>query len=718
MIRFLLLFLVAVLNSPSSRGGEGLWIPLLIDSLNYPDMKEKGLRLHPDEIYSTKHPSLKDAVVIFGNGCTGELISPDGLVITNHHCGYSRVQSHSTVEQNYLNDGFWAGSRKDELPNPGLTVSFLKRIEDVTQMALAGVSDSLPERERNGLISVNLAKIRGKAGEGTHYMAEVKPFFFGREYYLFVYEIFRDVRLVGAPPESIGSFGGDTDNWMWPRHTGDFSLFRIYASKDNEPADYSPDNVPYKPGKYFNISTAGVNEGDFTMVMGYPGRTDEYLTSRGLEIIAKKSLPVKIEMRTLRLKALGNEMAKGPEFKLKHASKYKTISNAWKKWIGVTRGVERSGVINDKKLQEEAFSQWSQIPGSNTAGYARLMQQFDELYSGYEPLYLTIDLGNELMNAVDIFDHVGSALTVFHASPDSSDIHKMRMRQQLKQRGNGYFTSGALTIDKQLLPELLRIYAENTDPRFHPAVFTRVSNEFNNDYNAYSNYLFNSSVFTNTARFNKMLKKPMRTIMKRMSADPMLGLYRDMSSIFLFDLYGKVDSLNLELNRLYRKYLTGLMEMDASRIFYPDANFTMRVTYGKVEGYNPSDAVTYRHFTTLAGILEKEDAGNADYKVPAQIKDLAMKRDFGPYTVEGEVPVCFVASNHTSGGNSVSPVLNANGDLIGINFDRNWEGTVSDYAYDPLVCRNISLDVRYILFVIDKVADADWLLNELTIIDK
>jgi hypothetical protein len=718
MIRFLSIIVVAVLISPSSRCGEGLWIPLLIDSLNYPDMKEKGLMLLPDEIYSTEQPSLKDAVVIFGNGCTGEVISPNGLVITNHHCGYSRIQSHSTIEKNYLNDGFWAGSREDELSNPGLTVSFLKRIEDVTQMALLGVPDSFPERERNGIISANLSEIRTKAIEGSHYVAEVKPFFFGRKYYLFVYEIFRDIRLVGAPPESIGSFGGDTDNWMWPRHTGDFSLFRIYANKSNEPADYSPDNVPYKPQKYLNISTDGVKEGDFTMVMGYPGRTDEYLTSYGLELIAKKSLPAKIEMRTLRLKALSNAMSNKPELKLKYASKYKSISNAWKKWIGVTSGIDRSGAINKKKLLEEAFSQWSQKTGSVSNRYSGLMQEFNDLYTGYEPLYLTIDLGNELMNSVDIFDLAGSLQTAVHTSPDSSDNYKTRIKQRLKQRGNGYFTSGALAIDKQVMPDLLRIYAENTDPVYHPAVFTRVRNEFNNDFNAYSDYLFGSSMFTDSARFNKVLKKPMRNITKRMSSDPVFGLYRDMSSIFLVNLYGKVDSMNLELNRLYRKYLTGLMEMDTARIFYPDANFTMRVTYGKVEGYNPSDAVVYSHFTTLNGLLEKEDPENADYKVPAQIKDLAKNRDFGPYTAGGEVPVCFIASNHTSGGNSGSPVLNARGDLIGINFDRNWEGTVSDFAYDPSVCRNISLDVRYVLFVIDKVADADWLLNELTIINK
>jgi hypothetical protein len=711
--KHLVVLFLAITEALNVSSGEGMWLPNLLDSLNYEDMKEKGLRLTPDEIYSINQASLKDAIVIFGGGCTAELISPDGLLITNHHCGYSRIQAHSTVDTNYLADGFWARSRSDELPNPGLSVTFLIRIEDVTDKVLKDIPDSISEDERNRKVSINASIIEEEATLGTKYNAEVKSFYYGREYYLFIYENFTDVRLVGAPPEAIGRFGGDTDNWIWPRHTGDFSLFRIYAGKDNEPSSYSPENVPYKPRKYLKISADGIKEGDFTMVLGYPGRTDEYLMADGLDMIAGKALPAKIEMRGLRLNAIANEMAKGPALRLGYSSQYVSISNSWKKWIGVVKGVERSGAIQEKQQLEKDFDRWARELKSDPAGYSSLVTEINNLYASLKPLYLSNDLANELLNSLTVFNQVGDFMERLYMLRDSSEHYKKDALQSMKN----LFRSNSFEIDKLVMPSLLRIYAVNTDDPYHPAFYQEIESGFNNDYNKYVDYLFNSSVFTNSTRYARLLSKPLDRIQKKVMADPMSTLLMDFSKTLMYSVYRQSDSLNLEINRLNRRYLTGLMAMETSHVFYPDANFTMRVAYGKVEGYKPTDAVDYSYYSTLDGIIEKENPDITDYLVPEKLKELYANNDQGPYTEDGKVPVCFIASNHTSGGNSGSPVMNAEGNLIGINFDRNWEGTVSDYAYDPAVCRNISLDIRYVLFVIDKVADADWLLDELTILN-
>ncbi len=716
MIRLLILLGLFFFPSFSVRCGEGMWLPLHIDSLNLQDMQRLGLTLGAGEIYSTGHPSLKDAVVIFGNGCTGEVISPDGLLITNHHCGFSRVQQHSTVEKNYLADGFWAASRDEELPNPGLTAAFLIRMEEVTAVALKGLNDSVPEQERNNIIYKNLADIQRKATENNGFNSEIKSFYFGSRYFLFVYEVFMDVRLVGAPPESIGKFGGDTDNWIWPRHTGDFSLFRIYAGKDNKPAEYSRDNIPYKPVKYLPLSLDGVNAGDFTMVIGYPGRTDEYLTSRGLKMIAEKALPAKTEMRSLRLQGLRNEMEKSPEEKLRYISKYYNISNAWKKWIGVTKGVERSDAIHLKKEQELKFNEWIKSNPSKNEGYDSLLNRFKFAYDQYEPLYLANDLGTELLNSIGIFNVAKNFLTHYYDLIDSSRAYNQVTIDKLKRSGLAFFRSGTENIDEYILPDLLRIYAENTDEKYHPDLYKEIRDKYDNNYKDYTDHLFGTSLFTDSVRYQKLLKKSPKIIHRELWADPLPAMYREFVHMMLFNVHGKTDSLERVLNRLYRKYMTGLMAMDSGRLFYPDANFTMRISYGKVEGYNSRDAVSYTYQTTLDGVMEKEDENVADYRIFPKLKEVYRNHDFGKWDVNGKVPVCFIASNHTSGGNSGSPVLNANGEMIGINFDRNWEGTVSDYVYNPSICRNISLDVRYVLFIIDKVANASWLLDELTLV--
>ncbi len=544
----------------------------------------------------------------------------------------------------------------------------------------------------------------------------MKSFYFGTRYFLFVYEVFKDVRLVGAPPESIGKFGGDTDNWIWPRHTGDFSLFRIYANKDNKPAEYSPDNVPYKPAKYLPLSLDGVKDGDFTMVMGYPGRTDEYLTSRGLKMIAEKSLPAKIEMRSLRLQGLKNEMDKSPAAKLRFVSRYYNISNPWKKWIGVTKGVERSDAVNLKREEEERFAQWIKSNPSKNAGYDSVLGRFNNIYDQYEPLFMANDLGNELLNSVELFTLVKNGLANYYNLLDSSRAYNQVALKKQSVSGRAFFRSGAENVDKFILPDLLRIYAENTEEKFHPDLYKEIREKYGNNYRAYTDHIFQTSLFTDSTRFEKLLNKSPKVIHQKLWTDPLPALYREFVHLMLFRVRGKSDSLERDLNRLYRKYMTGLMAMDTGRLFYPDANFTMRIAYGKVEGYSSGDAVSFTSQTTLDGVMEKEDDNVDDYAIFPKLKEVYRNHDFGQWAVNGKVPVCFIASNHTSGGNSGSPVLNGNGEMIGINFDRNWEGTVSDYIYNPAICRNISLDVRYVLFIIDKVANASWLLDELTLV--
>jgi hypothetical protein len=575
MNRFLLFLLFTINIFRSANAGEGMWIPLLLDSLNYKDMLEKGLRLSPEEIYSINQASIKDAVVMFGGGCTGELISTEGLLITNHHCGYSRIQSHSTVVNDYLTNGFWAGSKSEELPNPGLSVTFLIRMENVTDTVLKDVPESLPEVERNERVAANIAGVRNKAISGSHYLAEVKPFYFGKEYYLFVYEIFNDIRLVGAPPEAIGRFGGDTDNWVWPRHTGDFSLFRIYAGKDNKPADYSPDNVPFKPRKYLNISVDGVNEGDFTMVLGFPGRTDEYLTSDALSMITQKSLSAKIEMRTLRLNALKDEMAKSPEARLRYASKYVGISNSWKKWIGVNKGIVQSHVIEAKEQLEKDFDTWAGNPANDAIGYSSIIEELANLYSLLEPLYLSYDIGSELLNSLELSSIVNEVQLKFYAIHDSSDENKRSAIQYIKRAGSSFFKSNAMEIDRKILPVLLKIYADNTNLQYYPDLFNMIKEKFKGDYPAYVAGVFNTSIFTDSIRYLKLFNKPEKNIRKKIMNDPLIAIYKDFSRMLMYNVYDKSDSLNHEINRLYRKYLSGIIAMDPSRVLYPDANFTI-----------------------------------------------------------------------------------------------------------------------------------------------
>ncbi|MBN1414690.1 MAG: S46 family peptidase [Bacteroidales bacterium] len=711
----LFLFLLNIfLFSVQVFAGEGMWIPLLLENRVIADMQAAGLKLSATDIYNINQACLKDAVILFGKGCTGELISPDGLLITNHHCGYGRIQAHSTLENDYLTDGFWAYSRNQELPNPGLTVSFLVRIEDVTEKILRSVRPDMSDRQRAVAIDSIAETIVADAVMNTHYEAEIESFYFGSDYFLFVYEVFRDIRLVGTPPSSIGKFGGDSDNWLWPRHTGDFCLFRIYAGIDNAPAPYSPENVPYKPKKYLTISTKGVQEGDFTMVIGYPGRTDEYLYSEGLAIIADEILPAKIKMREERLRIMAEEMSKSPEIKLQYANIYQGVSNAWKKWEGIVEGVKRTGVIHEKIRQEKRLADGHLTDTPSPALFTPVLRELHEFYTSNKTGIITSDLGHEAISSFEILPFTYNFIDKTLSLVNYDTTHYVILKDKLKSMANDFYKNVDLNIDRRTMPGILEIYFTSADPLYYPEIYKTIRKKFNGNIQDYVDYLYKKSLFTHPAKLNKTIDRLSRGTIKKLLSDPVAEMYQSFANA-LSKYYPVADSLSLVRQRLYKDYLDGLFAQDTNRLYYPDANFTMRIAYGRVEGYKAADAITYNYFTTTDGIIEKEDPEIADYKVNERLKQLIEKKDFGPYGTNAILPVCFIASNHTSGGNSGSPVLNAEGCLIGINFDRNWEGTISDYKYDPAVCRNISLDIRYVLFIIDKYAGASNILQELTI---
>lgn len=698
-----------------SNAGEGMWIPSLLKKFNIKDMHKKGFKLSAEEIYSINNSSLKDAVVLFGRGCTGEIISDEGLLITNHHCGYGAIQSHSTVENNYLKEGFWAQNKDQELANPGLEATFLVRIEDVSKKVLKNVTPDMTEAERSQTIQKAIEKVEKKATEGTNYNAVTKPFYYGNEFYMFIYETYKDVRLVGAPPSSIGKFGGDSDNWMWPRHTGDFSLFRIYADENNEPAEYSESNQPYNPKKHLTISLEGYEEGDFTMVMGYPASTEQYMTSHGVNLIKNVRHPKRISIRDKRLEVMNEYMAESESIKIKYAAKQSGASNAWKKWKGVIRGLERYNAIKKKKQLENRFRKWAKAQKKRKEKYDGLLPAFKQTYAEAKPLYIARDFfvetgyyGIELVRFARGF---GSLLRA-NANDTIAD-----MTAKVQSHAKDFFKDYVENIDREICPKMLKAYHENVDERFHFAVFDKIDKEFDGNYHKYVNNLYDNTIFTDSNKVYNLLANFDLKDTSVIQKDPAYKLAKQYFDTYTKHIRPVYNQKNTKLDSLYRIYVTGLQKMKEDKVFWPDANFTMRVAYGEVKGYNPRDAVVYRHYTTLEGVMEKNRKGIKDYKVPEKLKALYQQKDFGDYAREdGTMPVCFVATNHTSGGNSGSPVMNDEGQLIGVNFDRNWEGTMSDIMYDPSQCRNISLDIRYPLFIIDKFANADHLIEEMTIV--
>lgn len=652
----------------TARADEGMWLPSLLGKERIAHMQQLGLKLSAEEIYSINQASLKDAIVRFAGGCTAELISSEGLLITNHHCGYGAIQSHSSVEHDYLTYGFVAENRSAELPNPGLKVDFLVRMDDVTEMMNKGISGKMGKAEIDSVLSANRKRIVEEAvGGDSNLHAEVDPFYYGNQWYLFIFKVYKDVRLVMAPPSSVGKFGGDTDNWMWPRHTGDFSVFRIYAGKDNQPADYSTDNVPFHPAKHFTISTKGVKEGDFTFIYGYPGKTQRYLHSEGVRYIAEKGDPQKVALRTVRLDAMNKYQKEDPATRIKYASKNANVSNAWKKWQGEMLGLRRLHTVDKKVAAEKEFEKWAK--GTQ---YEGITDTLGNLYRQQEPLQYAVDLYREGPLSIEIVKFALSATAG-------------------KANGNSFYKDYCKVIDSTSAVQLVGIWKESLPSVMLPKTDVSVGDVF-----------AGSKLFTPEG-------------FESLSDDE---LKNDPAVVFAAAVNEKYQEIAVEnahlskkIDEAYKVYMAGLMKRGG--LFFPDANLTLRVAYGRVQGYSPSDAVYYRPQSTIEGVMQKDNPEIYDYDVPEKLRELYAKKDYGRWESDGTVPVAFIATNHTTGGNSGSPVINADGELIGINFDRVWEGTMSDLEFDPLVCRNISIDIRYALFIMDKLMGAGYLLSEM-----
>ncbi|MDD3685688.1 MAG: S46 family peptidase [Bacteroidales bacterium] len=718
MKKLILLLLAKMIFFSFVIADEGMWIPILMEKYNYEDMKAKGFKLSAEDIYSVNNASMKDAIVIFGGGCTGEMISSEGLLITNHHCGYGNIQKHSSLEYDYLTNGFWAMSREQELSNPGLKVTFLISMADVTERVLQDVTDKMTEAERAKIIDRNIEELEKRAVEGTHYEARVESFYEGNQYFIFVNEVFTDVRLVGAPPSAIGKFGGDTDNWMWPRHTGDFSLFRVYCGKDGKPAAYSKDNVPYTPKKFFPISTKGVDQGDFTMVFGYPGTTTQYLPSFAVEQIMNETDPARILIRGEKLDIINAAMNSDPLIRIQYSAKAASVANGWKKWIGEIRGLKRLDAVNVKREYEAGFTKWVQNNRGLFAKYGNILSEYEKIYKEMSPYNNAMIYINEAGLGSDAI-----LLALRMRSLEGVKTNSVQNIETLKRDAQGkadaHFKDYNEATDKKIFAEMIKLYYENVPKEFHPAYFAnfeKITAKSANKYQAFADYCFSKSVFCNKDKFNKFLSELSPKSYKILMKDPVYLLMKDFVSVYQNQLMDPYDNYQVKLDSLNRIYMKAQMEYQPEELFYPDANFTLRITYGKVDNYCPADGVEYDYFTTLDGIIEKDNPEIYDYDVPDKLKELYFAKDYGRYADEdGTMHVAFIGTNHTTGGNSGSPVINANGELIGINFDRNWEGTMSDVMYDPEMCRNITLDIRYALFVIDKYAGAGHLIEEMEI---
>lgn len=709
------LFLIALLGE-FARADEGMWLPIFAEKYNLKAMQAKGFKLSAQDIYSENQNSLKEAVVIFGRGCTGEIISKNGLVITNHHCGFDNIQKHSSVEHDYLKDGFWAYTADQELPNPGLSVKILVRMKDVTSEALQGVNSQMSEKERQDLIKKNSKAIVAEARKGNGYLASVEAMFYGNQYILFVYEEYKDVRLVGAPPSAIGKFGGDTDNWMWPRHTGDFSMFRIYADKNNRPADYSPNNVPYTPKRSLKVSLKGIKENDFTLVYGYPGRTQEYLPASSVQLITEVSNPNKIRLRTKRLDIQNAEMVKDPAVRIMYASKNANIANAWKKWQGELKGLIRLRAVEKKKEFEVAFTSWAKSIGN--ADYASVIEKLDANNEDSKQLTVAKDFQTEALLAVEAVRFASSFDSlVFYSKEKNADAAKISKQiDKLKKVADPYFKDYFMPIDQKTFVAMMEEFDANVPSQFMPAQVQSLKAKYKG-FAAMAEKVYAKSVFTDKARFDAFVNGYTANQYKKVEADPLYMLVMSVRDMYKDAVDAPLTQLRNEQDLLLRTYMKGQMEYQPEKVFYPDANSTLRISYGKVEGYKPVDAVKYEYQSTIEGIMQKDNPNIYDYDVPAKLHELYAMKDYGRYAVNGTIPVAFTASNHTTGGNSGSPVLDGEGNLIGINFDRCWEGTMSDIMYDPEQCRNITLDIRYAMFLIDKYAGAKRLVDEIEVIE-
>jgi len=709
----LILFVVLLGIRPVVNANEGMWIPSLIARLNIAEMQKMGFNLSAEELFSIKNSSIKDAIVIFGGGCTGEIISAEGLLITNHHCGYGSIQKVSTVENDYLTNGFWAYSKKEEIPISGLSVRFLIDMKDITKEVLKGVNASMTEKERGELIALNSNAIRKDAIEGNHYDAMVRSYFEGNEYYLLVYERFDDVRLVGTPPESIGKFGADTDNWMWPRHTGDFSMFRVYMSPDGKPAEFSDNNIPFKPKHFLPISLKGVKKGDFAMVMGYPGSTDRYLSSWGVEQVINQKAPMTVSIRDRVLNIMKEDMTANEKVRLQYSSKFAGIANYWKFYIGQRRRLISLNIAENKRKIEAEFANWAKNKPEYSQVLSLMKEGIEEMSENYPAdLYFkeAIQRGNEIIRYAGSFSSLKDEL-----SKKDTDAKRIK---NLTDRLNGavedHFKDYNTPTDVKLLANSLNHFYTDIPKESSPAYFIELANKYNGNFEKMADELFKKSIFGNQQKVNEFLAKPN---LKLLSKDPvfilMLAFY-DNEKIISAKLEAPMEKL-AKGNRLF---VAGLQLMHPDQTFYPNANSTMRLTYGTVQDYYPADAVHYNYITTLDGVMEKEDPNVREFNVPKKLKEIYKAKDFGIYEENGTVVTDFITNLDITGGNSGSPTINGDGELIGLAFDMNWEGMSGDIAFGNKQQRCISVDIRYVMLIIDKMANAQNLINEMTIIKK
>jgi len=703
-------FVLTTLIFSQIHADEGMWLPNLLQKREA-DMQSKGLKISAEDIYSETQPSLKDAVVRLNTGCTGSFISKDGLVLTNHHCGYRQLQMLSSVENDYLQFGFWAKNRGEELPCPGLSISMVVKTIEVTDAVNAGTTASMNELEAARIRNENIRTLVADAEKETGYKAEVRAFFAGNQFYLYLTIVFEDVRLAGAPPSNIGKFGGDTDNWTWPRHTGDFMFFRVYVDQNNQPAKFSEDNVPYQPQQHFKLSLSGAQENEFSWIFGYPGRTNQYLTSFAVQQLIETEYPIAIAARTKRLNIIKAAMEQEPKTRIQYTAKAASIANAWKRWQGEISGINRISGIAKKETFEKEFQNWADT--YNDGEHKNLLEQLKVAYEDLEPLLIQNTIFNEHVLAPEVVRFANQFDQLVRLANDKTTTNTAfnEALNRLKDLVAPFFKDFNVEVDRQLFKALSTAKIDGMDMRFVDFP--------DKNFDSYVDEMYAKSVFADEVKLNHALgRATRRNAAKLLENDPLLSYARTVYSMHGSMIAPALREQNAKIDLLQRTYMRAQMEMQPDRVFYPDANSTLRVAYGRVEGFSPSDAVTYHYQTTLGGLMAKENSDVFEFTVTDKLKELYNTQNFGPYAnSEGKMPICFIASNHTIGGNSGSPILNGNGDIIGVNFDRVWEGTLSGLMWDPERCRNISVDSRFILFIIDKFADARYLLEEIEIVE-
>lgn len=710
------LILILTLCTLAGKADEGMWMPQLIDALNFKDMKKNGFKLTAEQIYSINKASMKDAVAIFGGGCTAEMISTQGLLLTNHHCGFSSIAGLSSVEKDYLKNGFFAMNKNEEIYCKNLTVTFIKRIEDVTKKVLDNLKPAYSEFQKDSCIQANMKALEKAAKKDNHYEAFVRPFYYGNEYYLFVTEVFKDIRLVGAPPESIGKFGGETDNWVWPRHNADFSMFRIYANAENKPSEFSADNVPYKPAYSFPICTSGVEKGDFTMVYGFPGRTQEYLTSYAVDLLMNQQDPLRVKLRGIRLEIMDSYMKNNDTIRLMYANRYAGVANYYKKWSGEVIGLQKSDAVNKKKKFEEEFL--AAVPdAAKKETYTNLFKEFKQTYQDYAPLSRQYDYFSECLWGVDGLRMANSFAPVFAELKKKQAGRENKFSTVFNEAKPAIpFKNYSREVDKKLFQAMIDVYLKNVDRHLMPRHLDSLLTANYDNTARLTDFLYANSNFIDNAKAKAMFADFEQNA-ATYERDPFYQLATAIYNHYQKTVIPQVNYYEREINELQRDYMKALRENVKDKKFYPDANGTLRVSYGKVSDYKGKDGVSYLHYTTMDGLIEKNQTGAEDFYVKPRLVELYNKKDFGPYADKnGKLRVAFIGSNHTTGGNSGSPVLNAKGELIGTNFDRNWDGTMSDIMYNGSFCRNIILDVRYTLWIVDKYAGAGYLLKEMKLV--